>query len=127
LAGNVLSAEVAGTLQYAGAHLKTPLFVVLGHEGCGAVQAALDVKLRGARERSRIEVLLQNLLPALDGVDPMMSPDEQLAVGVEANVRWTMHQILETPEARARQAEGVMQLVGAVAEITTGRVRFLDR
>ena len=127
LAGNVLSAEVAGTLQYAGAHLKTPLFVVLGHEGCGAVQAALDVKLRGARERSRIEVLLQNLLPALDGVDPMLSPDEQLAVGVEANVRWTMHQILETPEARARQAEGVMQLVGAVAEITTGRVRFLDR
>jgi len=127
LAGNVLSAEVAGTLQYAGAHLKTPLFVVLGHEGCGAVQAALDVKFRGARERSRIEVLLQNLLPALDGVDPMMSPDEQLAVGVEANVRWTMHQILETPEARARQAEGVMQLVGAVAEITTGRVRFLDR
>jgi len=127
LAGNVLSAEVAGTLQYAGAHLKTPLFVVLGHEGCGAVQAALDVKFRGARERSRIEVLLQNLLPALDGVDPMLSPDEQLAVGVEANVRWTMHQILETPEARARQAEGVMQLVGAVAEITTGRVRFLDR
>jgi len=127
LAGNVLSAEVAGTLQYAGAHLKTPLFVVLGHEGCGAVQAALDVKFRGARERSRIEVLLQNLLPALDGVDPMLSPDEQLAVGVEANVRWTMHQILEAPEARARQAEGVMQLVGAVAEITTGRVRFLDR
>ena len=41
LAGNVLSPEVAGTLQYAGVHLKTPLFVVLGHEGCGAVQAAL--------------------------------------------------------------------------------------
>jgi carbonic anhydrase len=127
LAGNVLSAEVAGTLQYAGAHLKTPLFVVLGHEGCGAVQAALDVKFRGARERSRIEVLLQNVLPALDGVDPMLSPEEQLAVGVEANVRWTMRQILATPEARARQTEGVMQLVGAVAEITTGRVRFLDR
>src|SRR6185503_6081701 len=33
LAGNVLSPEVAGTLQYAGRHLRTPLFVVLGHEG----------------------------------------------------------------------------------------------
>ena len=33
LAGNVLSPEVAGTLQYAGTHLMTPLFVVLGHEG----------------------------------------------------------------------------------------------
>src|SRR4051794_7850787 len=41
VAGNVLSPEVAGSLQYAGMHLQTPLLVVLGHEGCGAVQAAL--------------------------------------------------------------------------------------
>src|SRR3954453_20163229 len=41
VAGNVISAEIMGTLQYAGVHLRTPLFVVLGHEGCGAVQAAL--------------------------------------------------------------------------------------
>src|SRR4051812_30445324 len=32
VAGNVLSPEVAGSLQYAGAHLRTPLFMVLGHE-----------------------------------------------------------------------------------------------
>ena len=61
LAGNVISPEVAGTLQYAGVHLRTPLFLVLGHEGCGAVQAALAAKFRGVRERSRIEGLLQNL------------------------------------------------------------------
>src|SRR4249920_1478015 len=59
LAGNVLSPEVAGTLQYAGVHLRTPLFVVLGHEGCGAVQAALAAKFQGARTHSRIEVLLE--------------------------------------------------------------------
>lgn len=126
LAGNVLSPEVAGTLQYAGTHLKTPLFVVLGHEGCGAVQAALDFKFRGARERSRIEVLLDCVLPGLDKIDPTSSADEQLVAAVEANVRWTMHQILATPEAQQRQAEGVMQLVGAVVELTTGHVRFLD-
>jgi carbonic anhydrase len=125
LAGNVVSPEVGGTLQYAGTHLRTPLFLVLGHEGCGAVQAALDVKFRGARERSRIEALLQNILPGLDGIDPSASPQDQLHAGVEANVRWTMRQILETPEARARQVEGVLQLVGAVADIATGRVRFL--
>jgi carbonic anhydrase len=126
LAGNVLSPEVTGTLQYAGTHLKTPLFMVLGHEGCGAVQAALDVKFRGARERSRIEALLQNILPGLDGIDPGLSPEAQLRVGVEANVRWTIRQIMETPEAKAREAEGVMKLVGAVADISTGQVRFLD-
>ncbi len=126
LAGNVLSAEVAGTLQYAGTHLRTPLFVVLGHEGCGAVQAALAAKFAGATERRLIQALLDGILPGLEGIDPSLPAEEQLRAGVEANVRWTMRQIMETPEAKARQAEGVLQLVGAVAEITTGRVRFLD-
>jgi len=126
LAGNVLSPEVTGTLQYAGTHLRTPLFMVLGHEGCGAVQAALDVKFRGARERSRIQALLENLLPGLEGIDPSASPEEQLRAGVEANVHFTMRQIRATPEAQARAAEGVLKLVGAVADITTGRVRFLE-
>ncbi len=126
LAGNVLSPEVAGTLQYAGVHLKTPLFVVLGHEGCGAVQAALAAKLGAARERSRIEALLRNILPGLEAVDLRAEPEARLRAAVEANVRWTVRQILDTPEARARDAEGVMKLVGAVFEISTGRVRFLD-
>jgi len=126
LAGNVLSPEVAGTIQYAGTHLATPLFVVLGHEGCGAVQAALAAKFRGARDRSHIERLLERILPGLDGIDPHLPPEEQLRLGVEANVRWTVRQILETPEAKARLAEGVMRLVGAVADISTGRVRFLE-
>src|SRR4051812_12393673 len=55
VAGNVLSPEVAGSLQYAGAHLGTPLFVVLGHEGCGAVAAALATKHDGEKFRSRIQ------------------------------------------------------------------------
>jgi carbonic anhydrase len=126
LAGNVVSPEVTGTLQYAGVHLRTTLFVVLGHEGCGAVQAALASKFQGRRERSRIEALLQNILPGLDGIDPTLPPDALLRAAVEANVRWTMHQILESPEGKQRQVEGVLQLVGAVAEITTGRVRFLE-
>jgi len=126
LAGNVLSAEVAGTFQYAALHLGTPLFVVLGHEGCGAVQAALAARFEGARERSRIERLLQGMLPGLEGVDGTLPPEARLAAAVEANVRWTMHQILETPEAKQRLVEGRLKLVGAVAEISTGVVRFLD-
>lgn len=51
VAGNVFSPEVAGSLQYAGAHLHTPLFVVLGHQGCGAVNAALKSRDRGATGR----------------------------------------------------------------------------
>ncbi len=126
LAGNVVSAEVAGTLQYAAVHLQTPLFVVLGHEGCGAVQAALAAKFQRARVQSRIEVLLESIRPGLEGVPPELPPDEQLHAGVEANVRWSLRQILESPEGKTRQAEGVLKLVGAVADLSTGVVRFLD-
>lgn len=125
VAGNVISPEVLGTVQYAAIHLRTPLFVVLGHEGCGAVKAALAAKFEGAQEKSRIERLLANITPGLASVGADLSPEEQLNAGVEANVWWAMHQLLETPEARARTAEGVMKLVGAVYELTTGRVRFL--
>ena len=59
VAGNVLGPSIAGTLQYAGTHLHTPLFVVLGHEGCGAVEAAIAEKFHGARHRSRIALLLR--------------------------------------------------------------------
>ena len=125
VAGNVVSPEVMGTLQYAGVHLRTPLFVVLGHEGCGAVKAALAAKFHGARDRSRIERLLESITPGLNGIDTSAAPEAQLESAVEANVRWSMHQLLATPEAQARAAEGVLKLVGAVYELTTGRVRFL--
>jgi carbonic anhydrase len=126
VAGNVLSPEVAGSMQYAGMHLKTPLFVVLGHENCGAVQAALNMKFLNAREPSRIELLIQNILPALEDIGGQAEPAILAARAVEANVRWTMRQIAESPEGRARAAEEVYMLVGAIFELGTGRVRFLD-
>ncbi|HUH94661.1 MAG TPA: carbonic anhydrase [Casimicrobiaceae bacterium] len=125
VAGNVISPEVMGSVQYAAVHLQTPLFVVLGHEGCGAVRAALDAIHRGAQERSRIQRLLDSILPGLATLEPGLAPDEELQHGVEANVRWSMRQLLATPEAHARADEGRMRLVGAIYEIGTGRVRFL--
>jgi carbonic anhydrase len=125
VAGNVISPEVMGSFQYAGVHLRTPLFVVLGHEGCGAVQAALAAKLQGAHEPTRIRLLLNNILPGLRDISAELSPQVQLTAAIEANVCWSMHQLLETPEVKARVAEGVMKLVGAIYELKTGRVRFL--
>jgi carbonic anhydrase len=125
VAGNVISPEVMGTLQYAAVHLRTQLFVVLGHEGCGAVQAALATKFKGARERTRIDLLLQNMLPGLEDVDATVTEAEQMAAAVEANVRWSMRQLLETQEGQARIQEGVVKLMGAVYGLETGQVRFL--
>lgn len=126
IAGNLISPEVAGTLQYAGTHLETPLFVVLGHEGCGAVRAALGARLGGAPERARIRLMLDSILPALEAIDPQAPPETQLARAVEANVRWSLRQIAESPEGRERLAEGRMKLVGAIYDLETGRVRVLE-
>ena len=125
VAGNVISPEVMGTLQYAAVHLQTPLFVVLGHHGCGAVQAALARKFEGSQERSRIALLLDAIMPGLRDVNGSLDPQAQLDVAIEANVRWSMHQLLDTPEGQARMAEGIVKLVGAIYELNTGRVRFL--
>jgi len=125
VAGNVISPEVMGTLQYAAVHLRTPLFVVLGHEGCGAVKAALAAKFHGAQERRHIEALLDNIMPGLTDVDSGLGPEAQMQTAVEANVRWSMHQVLETPEGKAAAANGAIKLVGAIYELHTGLVRLL--
>jgi carbonic anhydrase len=127
VAGNVVSAEVMGSLQYAGAYLRTPLFVVLGHEGCGAVAAALAARFEGIRVRSRVARLLRAIVPGLSEVEAGRPPARRLADGVTANVRWSVRQLAGTPEARRAVAERRALLVGAVYALRTGRVRFLGR
>ena len=126
VAGNVLGSATLGSLQFASAQLHTPLFVVMGHEGCGAVQAALAAKFHGVQQQSRIAALLTEIVPALDGLDATLPADALLRAAVEANVRWTMRRLLESPEGKAMLREGVKKLVGAVYALDTGRVRFLD-
>lgn len=126
VAGNVLGSAILGTLQYAGSQLHTQLFVILGHEGCGAVKAALAAKFEGAQHSSRIEVLLERVVPALDGLDPTQPAEVLLHMAVEANVRTTVRELLATPEAQVRLATSNMKLVGAVYELDSGRVRFLE-
>ena len=82
VAGNIMSPEVAGSLQYAGRHLRTPLFVVLGHTGCGAVAAAIDTRMRGARQHARIQILVDSILPGLAEIDPKTRAEAMLSQAV---------------------------------------------
>jgi carbonic anhydrase len=128
LAGNLIAPGVAGSIQYAYQHLGTSLLVVLGHEGCGAVKAALAAKFHRAKHPERIRQLVELIEPGLEQVDPTLSAGEQLEAGVEANVRWSMHQVIRAPEVQdALRGNGSVLIVGAVYELATGRVRWLDR
>jgi len=126
VAGNVLGPSISGSLQYATAHLHTPLFVVLGHQGCGAVKAAIASKYQGATFRQRISDLLDKIEPALDALDPSLAPEALLDAAVQANVRHTMQALRDSPDGLALELEGRVQLVGAIYDLTSGRVRFLD-
>lgn len=126
VAGNVYSPEIGGSIQYAGAHLKTPLFVVLGHRGCGAVSAAISSAAEGTVHRSRIQILVDSIMPAIGEIDPEHSAEQRLDDAVENNVHWTVHQIMDSPEAQARKAEGVYKIVGAIYDIETGHVKFIE-
>lgn len=126
VAGNVIAADVLGSLAYAALHLRTPLFVVMGHAGCGAVTAAVDAKLKRMQEPARIADLIKLIEPALARVKLEASYAEVLAAAIEANVRWSMEQIAANPGAKALLREEKAKLVGSVYDLQSGMVRFLD-
>jgi carbonic anhydrase len=75
---------------------------------------------------SRIQNLVDGILPGLKQIDSQGSEQQQLSTAVEANVRWSMHQILETAEGQNAIKAGA-RLVGAIYEIMSGHVRLLTR
>jgi carbonic anhydrase len=90
------------------------------------VEAAIDEKFHDATHSSRIALLLTNITPALEGIDASLPHEEMMDAGVEANVRWTLRRVIESPEWQARLGKVDRQAVGAIYEMTSGRVRFLE-
>lgn len=126
LAGNIIAADVIGTIQYGVTHLHTPLLVVLGHEGCGAVDATLEEMLHKPTELKYVGALIRLIKPGLKELDLNMDRTALLSAAVEANVRWSMRQLSTMPEGARALREKRVSLVGGVYELATGRVRFLD-
>jgi carbonic anhydrase len=102
-----------------------PLVLVLGHEGCGAVTAALGEMDDEAPELSR---LLRAVRPALREVDPTLPFDERVHAGVEANVRHAVERLRGIIE-RERETHALppgLRIAGGVYELDSGRVRLLE-
>src|SRR5438093_1385095 len=69
VAGNVIADETIGSIGYALRHLKTPLLVIMGHEGCGAVTAALDALSGNISQAKYIQSLVRHIEPAVKQLD----------------------------------------------------------
>jgi carbonic anhydrase len=125
VAGNVIADDVVGSIAYAALHLRSPLFVVLGHAGCGAVTAAVDTKLKKDKEPERIESLLKLIDPGLKDLDLKLAYPKLVDAAVEANVRWSLRQLTDMPAARLAVQRHKCIFAGAVYDLQTGKVWFL--
>ena len=113
-------------MEYAQHHLETPLYVVLGHEGCGAVTAAMLPKEKRDKEPKGVRELLD--LVHIGEVDPNADAKRRLTSAVEANARNSAQQIINLdPDKEGFKINKGEMLVTAVYELETGRVRILDK
>ena len=126
VAGNFLSDYGLASLEYCVELLHSPLLMVLGHTGCGAVTAALQVV--------RDQTVLPGRLPVLiDALEPSVlralafRPDDALNAAIEENVRRQVQRLRTiSPLITEAQDAGLLRIVGAVYDMQTGRVNLVD-
>lgn len=120
VAGNVATDSEIGSLEYGAEHLHVPLIVVLGHESCGAVTAAVQ----GGPPEGHIATLLNLIKPAVDKTRDMSG--DHVANAVRMNVELVVKQLRSsTPILSELVAHGKLKIVGAVYSIQTGSVTWL--
>jgi len=120
VAGNVIDDTVLGSVEYAVEHLGVPLVVVLGHERCGAVQAAL------AKEppRAHVAAVVSRIRAAIAG---MRKPSgDALDDAVRANVAASVDDVRSSQPVLAPMIRsGKVEVVGARYDLDTGAVEIL--
>ncbi len=122
-AGQVISDSVVGSLEYAVAVLQVPLILVLGHDECGAVAAAIDQAEAGALPLPpHIQALIAPIAPAVARAVRIDGAPDPLDVGRE-HLRDTVGELLERSELiGASIAAGTLAVVGANYRLSEGRV-----
>ena len=120
VAGNVATDTEIGSLEYGAEHLHIPLLVVMGHESCGAVTAAVE----GGEAEGHIASLVKLIKPAVDKSRGMSG--DPIANAVRLNVQMVVKQLREsTPILSELVAQGKLKIVGGVYSLETGKVTWL--
>lgn len=127
LAGNIASDKGIGSLEFASKYLGSKLIVVLGHTSCGAIKAACDNFREG-----HIGEIINHIRPAVRQEKTVLesrdSSNEDFVAKVCAqNVRVQINQILHSSDIIEDMLnERKIGLIGAVYDISTGHVNFLE-
>lgn len=121
VAGNYLTTDFVATLEYGAAVLQASLIMVLGHENCGAVKAAIDAVEKNRQFPGHIQSMASALAPVVRAVKSM--PGEHVGNVVKMNVIRTVEKLRSQPPLLSRlAADGKIRVVGGVYNLKTGRV-----
>ncbi|MEU6864230.1 carbonic anhydrase [Streptomyces sp. NPDC046876] len=122
-AGEVLDEAVLGSIAYGVLELDVPLVVVLGHQGCGAVAAAVRAAETRTPLPAHVVYLAEQIRPVIDfGLHGQARVD----AAVTANVRRVRASLSREPDLAPRIAAGRLAVVGAQYELTSQRVHRVD-
>jgi carbonic anhydrase len=125
VAGNTAGSSETGTIEYGVGHLNTPLLVVMGHGKCGAVGAAAS----GGEVHGKVADIIHAIEPAVERAHrnhPDVEGDEFTAHAIKENVWQSIFDLLKQSEAtREKVVKGDVRIIGAVCDITTGKVEWL--
>ncbi len=125
VAGNFVNEDILGSMEFATKVSGSKLVLVLGHEHCGAVKAAIDdVKL------GNITPMLSKITPSVEAVDyegERTSKNKEFVDMVcETNVLKTIEQIrTDSPIMAEMEENGEIKIVGGIYDLDTGEVTFL--
>jgi carbonic anhydrase len=127
VAGNFVNDDILGSLEFATKLAGARLIVILGHNHCGAVMGACDRAQLGL-----LTAALANINPAVEAVqgdyNPRTSQNDKFVQAVtEKNVKLTMEK-LRTRSVVLREMidKGEIGLVGAMYDVSTGKVTFFE-
>lgn len=122
-AGHVSDRSVLASLEYAAEHLRVPLVVVMGHESCGAVKAAVETPASTSLGPN-LDYMLRAIRPAAAATAGGASGG-RLRAAVLRNVEDTINALVDGSAALRHLGEaGSVTFVGAYYELATGRAHF---
>lgn len=124
-AGNVVDPIEIGSIEYAVEHLHTPLLVIMGHQSCGAVKAAMEAK---GESEGNIGAILKKIMPAVEKANASgaKDPAQKLNLAVQENVKNVYADLLSrSPILKEMVHEGKLKVVLAEYYLDSGKVDLL--
>ncbi|MHC5734890.1 carbonic anhydrase [Nostoc sp.] len=119
IAGNIATHEAIGSIEYAVVLLGSPLLMVMGHERCGAVTAAVKKEsLPGD-----ISTFVKAIKPALKRVKDQ--PGDAVENAVVANVQYQIERLQRSQLLTEQVRSGKLKIVGGRYDLDTGRVNII--